>query len=149
MLVGMYPKVTAAEPEFFLTQLVALFGRYRSEELSAILDPSSGIAAKFKFLPSLAEIKAELDGVRDHFDRLKRFESWGSRAALPPPEVSTEQREANAQRLRDLSAKLAASVSMDRVPATKRPLPTDAELIPSDELVAIVRAKMSQMESSE
>jgi hypothetical protein len=48
---------------------------------------------------------------------------------------------ASQHRLRALSARLGESLAAERVPFKRKPLPTDAELVPSDELVAIVRAK--------
>jgi hypothetical protein len=141
MIVGMYPKITAGDPEMFLAGLIALLSQYPPEAVSAIANPANGIATKHKFLPSLAEIRAELDQHLDHYERQNRFASWGKSAALPPPEETIEQREANANRLRSLSARLAESLAAERVPFERKPLPTDAEMVPSDELVAIVKAK--------
>jgi hypothetical protein len=139
MLIRNYTKVPASDPQVFLAGLVRLLSAYR--DIEWIPDPINGIPARFPYCPTLADIKAELDARHDHQERQNRFANWGTSAALPPPEETVEQREANANRLRALSAKLAESLAAERVPFKRKPLPTDAEMVPSDELVAIVKAK--------
>jgi hypothetical protein len=60
-LFGFYPRSSASDPEIFMTGVIQLFASYPRSVIEAALSPVSGIPAKFKFLPSLAEIRHECE----------------------------------------------------------------------------------------
>lgn len=60
-LFSYYPQTAASDPVIFMTGLVELFCAYPAVVVESLLSPISGIPAKFKFMPSIAEIKEVLD----------------------------------------------------------------------------------------
>jgi hypothetical protein len=60
-LMGFFPTIAATDPEIFITGLVQLLAAYPFRVVEAVLSPLNGIPSKHKFLPSIAEVKAELD----------------------------------------------------------------------------------------
>jgi hypothetical protein len=56
-LLGFYPKITAGDPQIFITGLVELIENYPDWLIARIASPVNGLPAKFKFCPLIAEIK--------------------------------------------------------------------------------------------
>src|SRR6476659_3713757 len=60
-LIAFYPAIAASDPTVFVAGLVMLFSSYPLQVVEAVLSPISGIPAKYKFFPSIAEVKSELE----------------------------------------------------------------------------------------
>jgi len=92
-LFGCYPRNEANDPEFFLTAASALLASYPEVVVDRVCDPvsRSGLPAKHKFLPALAEIRAacELEMVwQDAVERRSRDRKHTAKVlepVLPPP----------------------------------------------------------------
>lgn len=56
-LCGFYPQSGASDPRIFAAGLITLIAEYPKQIIENLLSPISGIPAKFKFLPSIAETK--------------------------------------------------------------------------------------------
>jgi hypothetical protein len=54
---GFTPKITAGDPQIFITGLVELIENYPDWLIARIASPVNGLPAKFKFCPLIAEIK--------------------------------------------------------------------------------------------
>ena len=60
-LTGFYPQSPASDPTVFLAGLVQLLAGYPSLILENLLSVHGGIPAKFKFLPTISEIREECE----------------------------------------------------------------------------------------
>lgn len=88
-LFGYFPMGAASDPEVFAVGVAQLFLAHSVSAVEAALSPISGLPAKHKFLPSLAEIAAELDAYTASEQRsaefLNRFYPSKPVQALPKP----------------------------------------------------------------
>ena len=62
-LLGFYPQSPASDPRTFMAGVATVLAAYPSEVVEAALSPLSGIPSKFKFMPSIAELKEDLEGL--------------------------------------------------------------------------------------
>jgi hypothetical protein len=86
-LTGMFPaEATTTDPELFLTGLIELMSSYPDWVQERSLSAVNGLPAKFKFLPTLAEIKEELDIWVDADRRHRDIQDRWSKPRLPPGE---------------------------------------------------------------
>jgi hypothetical protein len=60
-LCGFLPRSAASDPAIFLTGLVQLFAAYPLTVVEAALSPLSGLPSKYPMMPSLAEVRQELE----------------------------------------------------------------------------------------
>ena len=68
-LLALYPAWPASDQKVFTACCTQLFMTCTADELARVLSPISGIAAKFKFAPSLAEIKQTVEAWREEDHR--------------------------------------------------------------------------------
>lgn len=61
LILGCYRTDQISDPQVFITAAAAVLSRYPQDVGARLSDPKSGIAGKLKWLPSIAEIKAEAD----------------------------------------------------------------------------------------
>jgi hypothetical protein len=60
-LIGFYPRADYADPETFMSGVVATLARYPAGVLRRVSDPYDGLAGRCKFLPRIAEIREACD----------------------------------------------------------------------------------------
>ncbi len=60
-LYGYFPRTAASDPEIFTVGLLQLLATYPQSTIESMLSPISGLPAKHKFLPSIAEIREWLE----------------------------------------------------------------------------------------
>jgi hypothetical protein len=56
LLVGCYRKSDAADPEIYTSAVVAVLMRYSENIVRTITEPATGLPARLKWLPAIAEI---------------------------------------------------------------------------------------------
>ena len=61
LVLGSFRADQAADPEIYLTAIGHLLSRYPADIGARLTDPKDGIAGKFKFLPTVSEVKEEAD----------------------------------------------------------------------------------------
>jgi len=61
LILGSFRADQAADPEIYLTAIGHLLSRYPADIGAKLTDPKDGIAGKFKFLPTVSEVKEEAD----------------------------------------------------------------------------------------
>jgi hypothetical protein len=61
ILIGCYRKSEANDPEIWLTAVVSVLTRYTTDVAIAVTEPATGLPAKSKWLPSVAEIVEACD----------------------------------------------------------------------------------------
>src|SRR5271169_7258112 len=91
-LCGYFLQSAATDPQIFITGLVQLFSSYPLTTIEAVLSPISGIPAKHKFMPSIAEIHEECEDryspIRDaELRRRGEEQSAEFRAAYATPRI--------------------------------------------------------------
>lgn len=83
-LLGFYPPMPASEPQVFIAGLVELLCNYSIPTIQRATNPVHGLPGKFKFLPSIAEIREFLEmWEREECERVERAKRWKV-PALPP-----------------------------------------------------------------
>ncbi len=89
--------------------VAALIAAYPPDVIEAALSPISGVPAKFKFMPSIAELKEDLEG------RMPRWE--------PPKTAALLEAPARAPRptMEELKAKYGPNWGLSEEPTRKRP----------------------------
>jgi hypothetical protein len=98
-----YPDYGKASPEYLLAFAEYLAG-LSFGELEIVINPRTGVAARCKFLPSIADIvdclKAEADRLEEERNRKNQFKSahttyrrfdFDNDPPMPPPETRKEQ----------------------------------------------------------
>jgi len=60
-LLGCYRTGDANDPETYISAVVSVLSRYEIEIIKTVTEPATGLPAKLKWLPSIAEIREECD----------------------------------------------------------------------------------------
>jgi hypothetical protein len=84
MLFGCYRKDEAHDPVIYSAAVASTFEGYPREVVERAADPRTGIAAQFKFLPAVAEVREFCDCEAARLHRLAREPV---RRSPPPPQV--------------------------------------------------------------
>lgn len=101
-LLGSYPLGKATNPEIYIAAVTALLADYPASVIAKVTHPVRGIPGKCKFLPTIAELKEDLD-----LELAREL-----RENAPPPkreervEISAEERARVLAKMKELSAKL-------------------------------------------
>lgn len=87
-IIGFYPRVTASDPEIYIAGLIEILSCCSRPTIERSMSATRGVAASFKFLPALAEIKELLDGWEADERRYQQnMERWKNpRPMLTGPE---------------------------------------------------------------
>lgn len=85
-LLGFYPQSPASDPQVFMSGVAMLLANYPANVVEASLSPLSGIPSKFKFMPSIAELKEDLES------RLPPWQPEVPPLALPAPDMDRSAR---------------------------------------------------------
>jgi hypothetical protein len=80
-LLGCYRTGEANDPEIYLAAVVAVLSDYPIDIVAAVTDPRTGIPAKLKWLPTIAEIKTACEDIAGPRRRMAEWETR-SRAQL-------------------------------------------------------------------
>lgn len=102
LLLGCYRKADCEDPEVFIASVSAVLSRYSAEVVALVTSPVSGVPAKSKFLPTIAEIREACEREQQKRDRWReqqeRIENQLSErdriAALRDGQGSAERRKA-------------------------------------------------------
>lgn len=87
-LLGFYPSMNASDPGAFLMGLVEMFLSYTPPTVMRSISPIRGLPAKFKFMPSLAEVRETLEAYEEEelrHTRLSRFTRAPAALSAPRP----------------------------------------------------------------
>ena len=84
-MTGFYPQSPASDPTVFLAGLVQLLSGYPSLILENLLSVHSGIPAKFKFLPTISEIREECERIVGPYRYAAEFERGNHELLGAPP----------------------------------------------------------------
>lgn len=110
LLFGYYPRNEANDPEIFITGATAMLASYPEIVVERVCDPIRGLAARNKFLPSIAEIRAacELEMVWcDAVERRERERRHTAEVLAPAPPATDESR----RRVRQIADSLLAELN--------------------------------------
>jgi len=73
LILGSYRVDQANDPEIYITAIAHLLSRYPPDIGARLTDPKDGVAGKYKFLPSVSEVREEAERLvtaeRDHAHR--------------------------------------------------------------------------------
>lgn len=84
-LIGFYPMAAATDPRIFLTGVIELLTSYPPRIAERSISAINGLPARYKFFPSIAEIKETLDEwYAADVKHAQTVNRWNC-AALPPP----------------------------------------------------------------
>ena len=91
LIFGCFRAGDANDPEVFTGALITLLMSYPAAIGAKLSDPKGGLAGKFKFLPTISEVREEADALMaaDHA-KLKRARDWHEQMRL---QRENEQRE--------------------------------------------------------
>lgn len=89
-LIGLYPAITASDPEIYAAGLVHIFSRYPEHLVAAALDPATGLPSLHDFPPTMKQVRDYLeprwqDLCRTN-ERIERF----NRKRLPEPPANPD-----------------------------------------------------------
>ncbi len=87
-LLGCYRTGDAHDPQVYVTAVVAVLSDYPLDIVTAVTNPSVGIPAKLKWLPTIAEIKTACEDIAGPRRRIVEWEAR-SRAQLAERERLT------------------------------------------------------------
>jgi hypothetical protein len=106
VLLGCYRKADAGDPEIYIPAIISVFVRYPESVVYAVTEPATGLPAKIKWPPSIAEIveacEAEMEPIRRQRER-DRLADEQQRALAAPraePRLTREEMEARWPMLR-------------------------------------------------
>ena len=87
LLLGCYRRSDVGDPEIFTRAVIAVFMRYPESVVVPVTEPATGLPAKLKWLPSIAEIREACERAMEPILRQREREriedEW--RRALPAP----------------------------------------------------------------
>jgi len=88
---GFYPQSAASDPQIFMTGMIELLAAYPAIIIENLCSVISGIPAKYKFLPSIAELKEECERyTTPHREReWEEYKRKRPPAYISPPENPT------------------------------------------------------------
>lgn len=95
-----------------MAAVTAILSEYPDQVIEAVTDPRTGLPSKIKWLPSVAEVKAECES---HMYRVRYQEAWDKhaieqRSARELKKEPTETREKVEEGFKQLKAQLAAGI---------------------------------------
>lgn len=90
VLLGGYSMAEAADPDIYTAHVVEVLAAYPLEVMMAVVDPNSGLPGKIKWLPKIAEVKAECEL---HMEPLRRQAERDKRVAEQQAEAAERERE--------------------------------------------------------
>lgn len=61
LILGCFRMGDASDPEVYVTAITAVLARYPSDVGARLSDPKDGVAGRFKWLPTVSEIREECD----------------------------------------------------------------------------------------
>lgn len=85
LLLGCYRSGDASDPEVYVGAVMAVLGEYSLPVIERVVDPRGGLPSKLKWLPSIAELKAECEYYAEKEEATRRFREAQERARLPAP----------------------------------------------------------------
>jgi hypothetical protein len=96
MLLGCYRTGEASDPQVYVAAVVAVLSDYPLDIVAAVTDPRTGIPAKLKWLPTIAEIKTACEDIAGPRRRMAEWETrsraqLAERARLEAPDSTTER----------------------------------------------------------
>jgi hypothetical protein len=65
LILGSYRADQANDPEIYVTAIAHLLSRYDPDIGARLTDPKDGVAGKYKFLPTVSEVKEEADRLEE------------------------------------------------------------------------------------
>ncbi len=92
-LMGFYPQSPASDPQIFMTGMVELLAAYPVAIIENLCSVISGIPAKYKFLPSIAELKEECERFAQphrEAEYLEQRKAQPREMAIAPPREARE-----------------------------------------------------------
>lgn len=81
-LLGCYRVGDAHDPETYISAVVSVLARFPTEIIDRVTEPSTGLASKVKWLPTVAEVREACDAEATEIATHRRY------AALPKPVFS-------------------------------------------------------------
>lgn len=81
MLFGCYRKADANDPEIYTMAVAATLAEYSPEVIEFVTDPRTGLPAKLKWLPTVAEVREACEGHRKYLEARATLLSKGFRYA--------------------------------------------------------------------
>src|SRR5215471_4960281 len=106
ILIGCFRKSDANDPAIYLSAVVAVLTKYRPEVVEAITDPTTGLPAKLKWLPAIAEIVEACEAAANEQAEARRRNQPSQR--LPEPYISADERRRVGEQMKALAAELRA-----------------------------------------
>lgn len=85
ILLGCYRKGEAADPEIYTAAVIDLLSRYPALVVEAVTEPSRGLPAKLKWLPTIAEIKEACEAEMAPIRRQEARDAAQREQAMRPP----------------------------------------------------------------
>jgi hypothetical protein len=93
ILTGCYKRDEAADPEIFIRAATAILEQYPEGTVRKVTHPASGLPAKLKWLPSIAELKEACEEDVGHIRRnAERAKHWEGLKQIPAPPVTEESK---------------------------------------------------------
>lgn len=107
LILGSYRADQANDPEIYVTAIAHLLSRYPTDIGARLTDPKDGVAGKYKFLPTVSEVRGEAEKlIKEEGDRAYRQselqKQWELRAEVESQDKAEppEYRQKVAQRIR-------------------------------------------------
>lgn len=80
-ILGCYRITDAHDPAVYMTAVVAVLAMYPVDVIRAACEPATGIPSKIKWLPAIAEVKAECEAIYSAGRYAKEWESGAQKLA--------------------------------------------------------------------
>lgn len=100
ILIGCYRKSDAGDPEIYARAVIAVLCRYPESVAVAVTEPATGIPARLKWLPAIAEIveacELAAEPILRQLEREKIAEEQRKLLAAPPPAPRLSKEEVDA-----------------------------------------------------
>ena len=95
MMFGCYRKQDANDPEIYVAAVTAILSEYPDSVIETVTDPRTGLPSKIKWLPTVAEVKAECES---HMYRVRYQEAWNKRVAEQQADRDAERQSPETQK---------------------------------------------------
>ena len=119
-LLGCFRRAQVDDPQVFATAVTRIFSSYPLEVGTFVCDPVTGLPGKIKWLPTVAEVKAECDARGHELAKRRRFENRGKQLAAPDS-GSAKAIEAKRPTREELEQKFGKNFGLDGEPSKKKP----------------------------
>lgn len=77
LMFGCYRKGDANNPEIYTAAIAATLAEFSPEVIEFIADPRTGLPAKCKFLPTVAEVREACESRKEYLVAAKKLEAAG------------------------------------------------------------------------